>query len=197
MLLNRYDSINRLLANTPYLPLPAAPKTSTGQQEVQPFLNAKVLQQAVVTSDGHFIAGCQDYVCIYNILNCKNHPYGRKPVIGERVLEQTASGRMIEVIYKACQVAEPAYPAFLSPIKPIRLLREAYVNDTTAIPSSINAIYTTLHWAPLIATDLSGNTEISFYANDLPGQYINILQGISTQGVISGRQSFRIEKDIE
>jgi hypothetical protein len=136
-------------------------------------------------------------VCIYNILNCKNHPYGRKPVIGETVLEQTAFGGFIEVVYKACQITEPAYPPFLCPIKPICLLKEAYVNDTTAIPSSVNAVYTTLHWAPLMATDRAGNAEISFYANDLQGQYDNILQGISTQGVISGRQSFRIAKDVE
>jgi hypothetical protein len=200
VLLNRYDSTNHFLANASYLPQPAAPRGSAGdRQEVRPFLHAKTLQQAVVMSNGHgqFIPGCQDYVCIYNILNCKNHPYGRKPVIGEVVLEQTGYGRLMPVVYKACQITEPVYPSFLSPVKPICLLKEAYVNDTTAIPSSVNALYTTLHWAPLMATDTSGNAEISFYANDLPGQYDNILQGISTQGVISGRQSFRIKKDVE
>jgi hypothetical protein len=118
-------------------------------------------------------------------------------VVGEVVLEQTAFGGFVQIVYKSCQLTGPVYPSFLSPIKPICLLKEAYASDPTAIPSSVNAVYTTLHWAPLVATDVSGNAEISFYANDLPGQYINTLQGISTQGFISGRHSFRIVKEVE
>jgi hypothetical protein len=49
----------------------------------------------------------------------------------------------------------------------------------------------------MVVTDSAGNAEVCFYANDLPGLYFNVLQGISTQGVISSRSSFTIEKENE
>ncbi len=198
MLLDSYDSLNHSMAGTWYVPFPIAAKASTAQEKADPaFAHAKTLQKVIVTPGGKGNEGCRDYVCMMGILNCRNHLYGRKPVIGETVLVADGFNQFRREVYRGCEVTEEAFPPFLRRVKPIRLLKEAYVNDTTPIPPSATALYTTLHWAPLVVTDNSGNAEISFYANDLPGPYVNVLQGISTQGVISSRSFFTITKDNE
>jgi hypothetical protein len=175
-----------------------AVKMTTEQEKADPaFAHAKTLQKVTVTPGGKGNDGCRDYVCMMGILNCPNHPYGRKPVIGETVLVADGFNQFRRVVYRGCEVTESVFPPFLRRIKPIRLLKDSYANDTTPIPPSATALYTTLHWAPMVVTDSAGNAEVSFYANDLPGLYFNVLQGISTQGVISSRSSFTIGKDNE
>jgi hypothetical protein len=198
VLLNKYDSTNRSIAGAWYFPFPIAEKMSTEQETVDPvFAHAKTLQKVTVTPGGKSLAGCRDYVCMMGILNCQNHLYGRKPVIGETVLVADGFNQFRRVVYSGCELTEGVFPPYVRRVKPIRLLKDSYVNDTTPIPPSATALYTTLHWAPMVVTDSAGNAEVSFYANDLPGLYFNVLQGISTQGVISSRSSFTIEKDNE
>jgi hypothetical protein len=196
VLLNKYDSINRFMAGAWYVPFPVAETITPDPKKSDPaFAHAKTLQKVTVTPGGKSLAGCRDYVCMMGILNCRNHPYGRKPVIGEIVLVADGFNQFRRVVYNGCEVTEGVYPPYVRRIRPICLLKDSYINDTTPIPPSATAMYTTLHWAPLVVTDASGNAEVSFYANDLPGLYFNVLQGLSPQGVISQRSTFKIENE--
>ncbi len=198
VLLNKYDSTNRSIAGAWYFRFPIAAKMSLNQEKADPaFSHARTLQKVTVTPGGKSLAGCRDYVCMMGILNCRNHPYGRKPLIGEIVLVADGFNQFRRVVYSGCEVTEGVYPPFVRRIRPIRLLKDSYLNDTTPIPPSATALYTTLHWAPMVVTDRAGDAEVSIYANDLPGLYFNVLQGISARGVISSRSSFTIGKDNE
>lgn len=68
--------------------------------------------------------------------------------------------------------------------------------DTAVVRSAKNTNpYTgsTLHWVPLIKTDNNGHAEITFYTNDLKGEFICIVQGVTEKGVVSGKTTFRVE----
>jgi hypothetical protein len=104
-------------------------------------------------------------------------------------------GRMEQIIYKGCTVE--VMPPFLHRIRPVYLLRDAYKEDSLAIPSSAPGFFTTLHWSPLIFTDSDGHARISFYTNDLIGKFWNIAEGISVQGVLSGKKPFEVIREKE
>ncbi|MBD0279476.1 MAG: hypothetical protein ICV81_16165, partial [Flavisolibacter sp.] len=39
-----------------------------------------------------------------------------------------------------------------------------------------------LHWASDITIQTKGKKELSFYTSDLPGQYVVVVQGITSEG---------------
>lgn len=201
-LFNKYDSMNRRIAEEWYVPPPGLREDvlpDDKKDDKQDFRLARTLQKVVVTphGNGSGSGGCKDYVCMMNVLNCPNHPYGRKPVIGETYRTLAAGNQIREVVYKGCQLAEPVFPPFVCRVSPIRLLKETYETDSSVLQSPTPALYTTLHWSPLLVTNKDGETAIDFYTNDLPGRYYNIVQGVSGQALLSGKQFFQVIKEKE
>lgn len=71
-----------------------------------------------------------------------------------------------------------------------------FANFDYQLPENANRpdIRTTLHWAPLLKTDLLGNAQTSFFCSDQTGQYIIIAQGLRRDGrPYFGTASFQVE----
>lgn len=70
-----------------------------------------------------------------------------------------------------------------------------FANFDYELPENANRpdIRTTLHWAPLLRTDLLGNTQTSFFCSDQAGEYIIIAQGLRRDGrPYFGSASFQV-----
>jgi len=198
LLFNKYDSLNRQIAHSWYVP--ALPTPQEVVQETNENKNSlvKTLQKVYVTPHGAGsggIEGCRDYVCMYGILNCSNHPYGTPPQIGRTYTYRDNYGQMRQVVYKECM--SEMLPPFLHRLRPVYLLKDAYKEDSTALPASTPGLFTTLHWSPFIVTNSEGYAHITFYTNDLIGRFWNIIEGISVQGVLSGKKSFEVIREKE
>ncbi|RYG00881.1 MAG: hypothetical protein EOO02_13970 [Chitinophagaceae bacterium] len=161
-------------------------------------LQGQLLEQVVVKANrgrtiytGTFDSrSCDDYVCMNNIFNCANHPRGSAgtmPAIdGETYI--------IGGIYKQ-------YHCLAQQQKGIGLINATWYNQPFAaiVPgdSVSPELYkrTTLFWAPEVQTDENGNAEVSFYTNDVKGNFIAEVQGVTAEGVFSKRVEFVVAED--
>lgn len=155
----------------------------------------KALQAVVVTakktpdnfSPGTFRSStCHDWVCMYNILNCLNHPTGAVPVNGG---QYTYRGHL--VTYVACQ-SEEAPPGFMQQVNGSTYPKEFYVADYEKFNPTVPEIMSTVFWAYKVLTDENGEATLRFFTNDLSGKFTCVLQGYSGEGVISGKTFFRV-----
>ncbi len=129
---------------------------------------------------------CGDYVCIYNILNCKNHvtDYGNKPPVpGNFYLENG-----IRTLYQACKV--PDEQTFHQ-IKAIHLEKEFYINDYKDPQEP--AFFSTIYWNYGIMLTNKNATDISFYTSDITGKFRIVIQGISSNDVVYADQFFEVK----
>ncbi len=202
LLKNDYDHVNDSLAAL-YKPLPAGFQKDTLTTEERDILKqagpAKTLQTVVVTSKksgDDYVARppwknpCDDYVCMYNILNCPNHPFsGMKPIEG---VTYTYMGRSI-VYRDECQ--GKTVPLFMQKVKGTFYTKEFYEADYQKLNPPDPETNSTLLWKHQVVTNSNGEATIPFYTNDLTGKITCILQGVSSKGVISARTSFRVTRD--
>lgn len=141
---------------------------------------------------------CTDRACMYNILNCVNHPVGMPPVDGERYYVRTLTGfeTMTYVADPACASVRPGASkgTFVFPFRGRMYTKEFYVADYAKYNPAAPEVLTTLYWKPLVQTDARGEAEVQFYSNDLPGTFILTAEGIVPGGVISGRAQFRVTR---
>lgn len=152
----------------------------------------KALQAVVVVAkkredyfDVYKSPNCNDWVCMYNILNCTNHPTGSQPVSGQMY---TYRGRMVR--YEGCQGAEP--PGFMQQVNGTSWPKEFYVADYEKFNPTAPEVMSTVFWTYKVMTDDKGEATLRFSTNDLNGRFICVLQGYSNEGVISGRTFFRV-----
>ncbi|KOS07626.1 hypothetical protein AM493_17445 [Flavobacterium akiainvivens] len=119
-------------------------------------------------------ANCMDYVCEYNILNCKNHLSGFKPIIGGRYF---VDGR--EMLYTQCLRGGSQEPEKVVLLKTITLpedFPEMVFEDEYDMK-----FYTTLHWQPNVITDEHGKATVTFTTSDLEGEFLMVLQGLNIE----------------
>lgn len=137
---------------------------------------------------------CNDYVCMYNILNCTNHPFGSKPVDGTTYLQRTPMGTE-NVVYKGCVDAMTKLNAgqVFFKLKGRYYTKEFYVADYQKFNPADPETLSTIYWNPQIVTDEKGEAHISFYTNDLAGIFYTILEGVTNSGPVSGKSSFKVE----
>ncbi|TDQ08820.1 hypothetical protein [Pedobacter metabolipauper] len=130
---------------------------------------------------------CGDYVCLYNILNCRNHTWdghNTLPVAG-RTYKEDGTNQL--VVYKACEKN-----SFLSIIDGVYTKKEFYVNDF-ADPLE-PALVSTLYWNA--GTVMSAKEkEIIFYTGDIPGKFRIVVQGITDRDVIFGQHDFEVKEN--
>lgn len=132
---------------------------------------------------------CGDYVCVYNILNCRNHTHGSpgntQPVAGRTYM---SDGR--QIIYHECKVSAEIEGTFVK-FDGIRHPKEFYLNDYKDPQEP--AFFSTLYWN--YGTVLKGKekTELSFYTSDITGKFKVIMQGVSNKDVIYAEQSFEVK----
>lgn len=129
---------------------------------------------------------CHDWVCMYNILNCPNHPTGSLPVSG-----QMYNYRGRQVRYEGCEGDEPP-PGFMQQINGTAWPKEFYVADYDKFNPTAPEVMSTIFWTYKVLTDEQGEATLHFSTNDLNGRFICVLQGYSAEGVISGKTFFRV-----
>jgi hypothetical protein len=191
-----YTSLPSLIQNNQELKLKGAEK---GVQ----LKEVRITQQKVKDVDVSFSSNtnrkgpnkCGDYICRYNILNCRTHygdPTNHQPVEGQTYKLETQNGQLVS--YK-CKETEDAlsekHNGFSTvPIAGIYSQREYYVNDFSQPlePGFISTIY----WNP--ATMLHHKEqEFVFYTGDITGKFKVIVQGFTGTDLIYGQHYFEVK----
>ncbi len=129
---------------------------------------------------------CNDYVCMYNILNCRNHPGGTPAVNGE---VYNINGRM--VMYRCMNAKQKEQETFVK-IKGRYFTKEFYKADYAKFNPPDPEIASTLFWQPATITNANGEALIEFYTNDLPGVYAFMVEGITDNGVLQQQVLFKV-----
>lgn len=129
---------------------------------------------------------CGDYVCTYNILNCRNHigsPQNKHPIPGK-----SYSSDQGIIIYRAC--SEQDIVPGMTPMEGIYIKKEFYVND---YPDALEpAFFSTLYWN--YGELLTKKTKtITFHTSDITGKFRIVVQGISSGGVRYGDYTFEVK----
>ncbi len=169
---------------------------SVTEQEQEQRLLKKAMQAVVVTAKKHdsYYSGtfksttCSDWVCMYNVLNCQNHPTGSLPMDGA---SYNYRGRT--VVYEGCKGQEKP-PGFMQQVNGTAWPKDFYVADYDKFNPTEPEVMSTLFWTYKVLTDKKGEATLHFSTNDLNGRFICILQGYSLEGVISGKTNFRVSE---
>jgi len=131
---------------------------------------------------------CGDYVCLYNILNCANHAgnlENRKPLKGKSYM-RTGGGT---IIYAGCTDHDDK--PNLKILKGISLAKDFYMSDVSNVNEPIN--FPTLYWNYQVALNKTGSTtKLVFNTGDVKGKFKIIVQGITSEGVAYGEQTFDV-----
>ncbi|TDH29255.1 hypothetical protein EXU57_04095 [Segetibacter sp. 3557_3] len=135
---------------------------------------------------------CGDYVCMYNILNCPNHPFGgSQPVMGR---SYGIKGSSSSVIYKGCAELEKENRSKLFLVDAVYRAKEFYVADYAKFNPPASEFLSTLYWKHAQLTNENGEAEISFYTGDIPGKFRVVIQGLTTDDVLYGEQVFTVKE---
>lgn len=209
LLANRYDSVNRLLARFVRPVVFVARPDLSGRETsaTPPAPGAKLLQTVTVKSprkavlkgafralDGEFQSTtCRDWVCEYNVLNCRCHLHGDVPVEGGLYLFQARRGGDYKtVVYHSCSVRKKEDPLVIKKVAAVHQGKEFYATDYREFNPPDPEIHTTVFWAPLNSPDERGDFDFSFYTNDLAGEFTLVLQGMTERGGVSAQAGFRV-----
>jgi len=188
------DSLDKNAAQLPYKTpfIPGATATDPGPE---PSGQGKTLTNVIVKSRPeigvyHGKDGCNDYVCMYNILNCINHPYGGSvPVNGGSYY--LSNGASVTYVCKSAKQENQ----FLLKIAGRYYSKLFYVADYAKFSPSEPEVLSTIYWSPQLITNEKGEAELEFYTNDLPGPFTVIIEGVSPAGVVSGKAVFNVGKE--
>ncbi|HYC30432.1 MAG TPA: hypothetical protein VEB42_16470, partial [Chitinophagaceae bacterium] len=132
-------------------------------------------------------AGCQDWVCMNNYLNCPNHPHGTKPQRGG-LYKTFVSGGYVLAIYTGCTTDKPNTPDMVFQLKGRYYTKQFYVADYEKFNPDFPEKFTTLYWNPFITLDEKGEAAITFYTNDVNGPMMLMAQGVTDAGPVSARK---------
>lgn len=133
--------------------------------------------------------GCGDYVCPYNILNCRNHVWDAKntlPVKGGSYI--ASSGTRVRVIYGGCNIPDRN---LFTLVKGIHLEKEFYHNDYK--DPNEPAFFSTIYWNYGTFLKTNEETELSFYCSDITGKFRVVVQGITDNNVIYAEHFFEVK----
>lgn len=168
-------------------------KAALPAEEKKMLNNVKTLNKVVVkstpkdqyASPPYVSKMCDDYVCMYNILNCPNHPHGAPAISGNTYL---VNGQPTLYICESQQNNN----TLLYQFKGRYYTKEFYVADYSKFNPPEPETLSTIYWSPQTMTDDKGEYELNFYTNDLPGIYTLIVEGVYDAGVISGSAIFSV-----
>ena len=129
---------------------------------------------------------CGDYVCIYNVLNCRVHygdPRNTSPIAGKTY----NSGRKKKVVYAGCSITDKS---MFFKAEGIHLAKEYYVEEYDDPQEP--AFHSTVYWNHALLLNKNKEVTIDFYTGDIVGKYRIIVQGIGQDEVIYGQQVFEV-----
>lgn len=139
-------------------------------------------------SKGGFGANaCGDYVCMYEILNCRNHANdagNSQPIAG--VTYKGGNGP-----YQECQTYAKADQSFVA-FAGVRHHKEFYLDDYKDPLEP--AFFSTLYWNYGTVLQPTKETDLSFYTSDITGTFKVIVQGVTNNDVIYAEKTFEVKK---
>jgi hypothetical protein len=133
---------------------------------------------------------CGDYVCMYNILNCKNHKNdsnNTQPVegvvyVGSKMHYHCANYKLKE---------EKGFILFNG----IHSEKEFYENDYKDPLEP--AYFSTIYWNYGVVLDPKKETILNFYTSDIIGKFKIIVQGILDKDVLYAEKTFEVTPSIK
>lgn len=131
---------------------------------------------------------CGDYVCMYQIFNCRNHisdPGNTQPVPGK-----TYNG--LSGPYLECKVYGSSDQSFTK-FKGIHFAKEFYQNDYN--DPNEPAWFSTIYWNYGIILKSGRPIEIKFHTSDIVGKFRLVVQGINTAGLVHHEKTFEVRAD--
>lgn len=141
---------------------------------------------------------CDDYVCIFGILNCPNHPHGSpgetKPVVG--IQYRLFDGR--KIVYQGyCNgTSKNANLKTITSINGIYTAKEFYTADYSKFDPPSPEYLSTIYWNPGLTINADRETKISFYTSDITGKFRVIVQGVIPGDVIYNEYFFTVQKKL-
>lgn len=124
--------------------------------------------------DGHYVGNHSDYVCQYDILNCRNHRFGRRPVPGQ--IYRMGSRWVVYESPEPENYANTFKAFYQSP----KFYQPQY--DTKPQEKLIPDFRNTLAWEPLIFTDQNGEATIKLFTSDIRSVFNGWVEGIGGNG---------------
>ncbi|MDR6784453.1 hypothetical protein ABIE26_002158 [Pedobacter africanus] len=131
---------------------------------------------------------CGDYVCRFNILNCRNHlsdPGNRHPIPGQTYTDGLGGGI---IVYQLCKDEERR--RFIMPLPGIYTKKEFYVDPHTEPLEP--AFESTLYWNHGLIIGKEAK-ELVFYTGDITGKFRIVVQGMSTTDVLYGQYTIEVK----
>ena len=132
---------------------------------------------------------CNAWVCSCDHWLCNGCKPLLRPIVGKRYMEK---GTGQSFIFTACK---EDLGSFIKQVKATNLPKAFFVKDYSKEDLPGLEVSTTLYWNYFLTTDEKGEAQFSFYTNDLTGDFVCELQGISEQGLISAKTTMHVVKD--
>lgn len=190
-----YQKTSSQIARTVVNESPILPSTLQNNTELVLKSNEKLirLKEVVINNKNdngfNYLRGanaCGDYVCVYNILNCRNHigDFGNKhPTAGRYYL---TNGKM--TLYTECS---PKNLKGFYLVNAIHTPKEFYLNDYKEPQEP--AFFSTIYWNYGTIVNAEKETEISFYTSDITGKFRIVVQGITNKDVVYAEHFFDVK----
>lgn len=190
---DQYIDLSRKLAKAKLIEQPILPSNLVNNTELLLKNNEKAirLKEVVISNrkDNGFAYAvganeCGDYVCIYNILNCRNHTSGGSPPIKGR----TYMSNGMQIVYAGCSIPDRS---IFTLINGIHTQKEFY-HDEYKDPKE-PAFFSTIYWNYATLVQSKQETNLSFYTSDITGKFKIIVQGVSDKDVVYAEHLFEVK----
>jgi len=153
----------------------------------------EVVIKKVENSNFHFSKGvlganaCGDYVCIYDVLNCRNHVNesgNSQPITG--VTYKGSNGP-----YQECKSYTKNNKSYIE-FAGIHYHKEFYLDDYKDPLEP--AFFSTIYWNYGTILNPQKETELNFYTSDITGNFKVIIQGMTKDDVIYTERKLEVKQ---
>jgi hypothetical protein len=195
-LINPYNVVNKDLAQSLEFKDTNVPQQQTTRQmQIAGLEHAIQIKEVKIRANNdNFFHGfhvganeCGDYVCLYNIFNCRNHVTDIRNVPPEK-------GRTYQGLsgpYEGCVMGKVKDEG---KFKGIYAAQEFYPTDFSQVKDTTPEYIPTIYWKYLAKVTSTNEAEFSFYTNDIPGRFKIVVQGRTTNDVIYGEKTINVVK---
>lgn len=191
---DQFADLNRNLAKEIRIEQPILPSNLVDNSELVLKNNEKAirLKEVVITNKTNtsfrYAApgpnACGDYVCMYNILNCRNHfGQGTQPVKGQSYISNG-----IRIIYAGCTIPDKN---LFTLINGVHVQKEFYKDDYK--DPNEPAFFSTIYWNYGTLLNSKKETELSFYTSDITGKFKIVVQGVTDKDVVYAEHFFEVK----
>jgi hypothetical protein len=198
-LTNPYDVVNKDLAqNLEFIDTSVPEQQTTQQMQITGMERTiQIKEVKIKEKKDNFFHGfrgwggneCGDYVCLYNIFNCRNH-------INDSRNTPPQKGGIYSGLagpYEGCSDENDKLKE-TGKFKGIYAAQEFYPTDFSQTKDTTPEYIPTIYWKYLAKITSTNEAEFSFYTNDIPGRFKIVVQGRTTNDVIYGEKTINVLK---